>query len=491
MALPAFRPALRVLDEHRTLVGLTVLAGALRFATLDVQSFGHDEAITAGRVVLPDLRDTLAKVWTSETTPPLYYVVAWVWSKPFGTGEVGLRALSALAGTAVVPVAYGAAKALVSRRAGLTAAALVATNPMLVWYSQEARSYSLLVLVTALSFLFFASARERPSARALGGWAVASALALATHYFALFVVVPEAIWLLARASDRRRALAAVGAVAAAGVVLLPLAAQQATSGKTIWIAGIPLAERLVAAGAAFMVGDPAGELGGLALVAAVAAALALILLAACANRTERRGGMVALAIGGIALAAPLGLTVVGADYFLDRNLLPALVPLIVAVAAGLGARRAGRLGLGIAGGLCLLFAAAVVLTAARPDLQRADWRRLAVVLGDARERRLIVGPRNSDQPLDFYLRRSRQLPDEATLSTREVVVFGWRKPWALTPNLPSEFRRVSQNTTGPFGVARFRAAQPVALSSRRLSSTEVGAPAQGSAAVVLQAPVLR
>ena len=181
----------------------------------------------------------------------------------------------------------------------------------------------------------------------------------------------------------------------------------------------------------------------------------------------------------------------GADYFLDRNLLPALVPLIVAVAAGLGASRAGRAGLAVATALCTLFAATVVLTAARPDLQRADWRRVAVALGDARERRLIVGPRNSDQPLDFYLRRSRQLPDEAIASTRELVVFGWPRPGALAPDLPSGFRRVSQETAGDFDIARFRATEPMALSSRRLSAIEVGAPAQGSAAVVLQDPARR
>jgi mannosyltransferase len=491
MGMPAVRSALRVLRDHPALVALTLLAAALRFATLDVQSFGHDEAITAGRVVLPDLRDTLAKVATSETTPPLYYVVAWAWSKPFGTGEVGLRALSALAGTAVVPVAYGAARELVSRRAGLVAAALVATNPMLVWYSQEARSYSLLVLLTAVSFLLFAIARQRPSARLLAGWAAVSALALATHYFALFVVVPEAIWLLARAGNRRRALTAVGAVVAAGLVLLPLAVEQATGGKTVWIAAIPLGERLIGAGAAFLVGDPADHLGRLAIVAGVAAGLALTLLVVRADRAERRGGLVALAIGGIALACPLALALAGADYFLARNLLPALVPLIVAVAAGLGARRARGAGLAVAGALCALFAATVVLTAARPDLQRADWRQVAVALGDARERRLIVGPRNSDQPLDFYLRRSRQLPDEAGAWTREVVVFGWPRPAALAPDLPSGFRRVNQETEGAFDIARFRATKPMALSSRRLSATEVGAPAQGSAAVVLQTPARR
>src|SRR5919204_437450 len=50
--------------------------------------------------------------------------------------------------------------------------ALVATNPMLVWYSQEARAYSLLVFLTALAFLFFVTALQRPTRGTFVGWAV-------------------------------------------------------------------------------------------------------------------------------------------------------------------------------------------------------------------------------------------------------------------------------------------------------------------------------
>ena len=47
----------------------------------------------------------LHAVKVSESNPPLYYVLAWGWAKAFGTGEVGLRSLSALFGAATVPVA--------------------------------------------------------------------------------------------------------------------------------------------------------------------------------------------------------------------------------------------------------------------------------------------------------------------------------------------------------------------------------------------------
>src|SRR5215218_3444000 len=99
---------------RRLLIALTVAGAALRFGTIDLQSFWFDESVTA-RLVRDDLFGMLDRIPGGESTPPLYYVVAWLWTKPFGTGEIGLRSLSALAGTATVPVAYAAAARLVSR----------------------------------------------------------------------------------------------------------------------------------------------------------------------------------------------------------------------------------------------------------------------------------------------------------------------------------------------------------------------------------------
>ena len=122
----------------------------LRFATLDVQSFWHDEVFTV-RLMHKSFFGMLAGIRRTESTPPLYYVLAWLWTRVFGTGEVGLRSLSAVFGVATVPAAFAAGRELVSRRAGIVAAALAAASPYLVWYSQEGRSYALYALLATLS----------------------------------------------------------------------------------------------------------------------------------------------------------------------------------------------------------------------------------------------------------------------------------------------------------------------------------------------------
>src|SRR5215218_1210959 len=225
--------------RHRTmLAGIVVLAAALRFATLDTQSYWFDEATTV-HLVRMDLGGMLGAIPDSESTPPVYYVVAWLWAKVFGVGEFGLRSLSALIGTVSVPVVYALAKRAGSERAGVAAAALAAFNPLLVWYSQEARAYALLVLLCAIATLLAIDARERPRTRTTAMWAVVAALALGTHYFAIFVVGPLALWLLRSRRDRAT-IAAVAAVGVAGIALLPLAVDQADGVRADFIQGTAL-----------------------------------------------------------------------------------------------------------------------------------------------------------------------------------------------------------------------------------------------------------
>ncbi len=85
------------------LAGIIGGAALVRFATLGHQSYDHDEAVTAWRVLRGDLGGTLHVVAINERSPPLYYVLAWLWSQVFGTGEVGLRSMSAVFGASRFP----------------------------------------------------------------------------------------------------------------------------------------------------------------------------------------------------------------------------------------------------------------------------------------------------------------------------------------------------------------------------------------------------
>ncbi|HEY0390096.1 MAG TPA: glycosyltransferase family 39 protein [Solirubrobacterales bacterium] len=388
---------------------LTALGIAIRFASLGVQSYHHDEVITVARVIPGSFADMLKQVKGSESNPPLYYVLAWAWAKAFGTGEVGIRSLSALFGAATVPIAYCIGAELSSRRAGLITAALVAVSPMLIWYSQEARSYALLVFFCAASLLFFVRALRSRRGRDLALWALASGLALCSHYFAFFAVGIESLWLLVALRSRWRAmLPAVGAVALAGLALLPLISAQVNPTHIGWIEESLLSTRFFQAGISFLAGETGHVIAEpprerYALLPVILIGIALLIAAVRGSRQERRGVAIGLVVGLGVPALALIAALIGKDYVVERNLLPGLVPLAVAAAIGFAAERARRAGLLLAVVLCAYWVAYDIHVTQTPNLQRPNFRAITEALGSPRVPRAIVTWKLAADPVRFYL----------------------------------------------------------------------------------------
>jgi mannosyltransferase len=388
--------------------GLTALAALLRFLTLGVQAYHHDEAITAYRVLGGSFFDAMNAVGFSESAPPLYYVLAWPWTQLTGTGEFGLRSLSALAGVATVPVAYLIGTELRGRRAGLMAAALVAVNPMMLWYSQEARAYALLVLFGGIALLYCVRAFRDGRERDLTGWGIASALSFATHYFAVFPIAAEALLLI-----RRRGWASVRGlwiIALTGVLLSPLILHQVSKGHAEWIDNFTLGHRLWETASAFVVGETADVIARpeqplLAVVPLALCLCAFALLAFRGGREERRAVAVPFWVALVTIGVPVLLAVIpfGKDFVLARNVLPALLPLLLVVAVAVTMPAARRLGAVLAAGLLIYSFGFSVWASFSPDLQRPDWRVVADRLGEPDTPRAIVTWTIGQAPLRDYL----------------------------------------------------------------------------------------
>ena len=461
----ALREAVRTRSRVFWIVaGLTVVAAGLRFATLGVQAYHHDEIVTASRVLRDGLWHAMEAVGFSESAPPLYYAVAWIWTQLTGTGEFGLRSLSALAGVATVPVAFLLGAELSGRRAGIVAAALVAVNPMLLWYSQEARGYALLALLTAAAALYFVRALDRGRRRDFTGWGIASALALATHYFAIFPIALEAVWLLWRRG--RRATAGLWIVLLAGLALAPLAIHQMSLGHAEWIGGRSLGHRLWEAGVTFVVGET-GDIVARpetvlpAVVPLLACLAGLLMLALRGDRAERRAGGRMLAIAAATVVVPIALALLasGKDYVIARNLLPALVPLLVAVATGLTLRGARRSGAAIAAVLVVYSLGFCVWVSLSPALQRPDWEAVAVRLGEPEAPRAMVTWTLGEASLRYYLSTGSfqvQSSDGFAWNVHEVdFVSDGPVPPVPARLLGDRFRQVGYEPVGRLYIRRY------------------------------------
>jgi mannosyltransferase len=454
---------------------LTAVGGALRFGALDGQSFWLDELVTVS-LLDRDFAAMLREIRESEATPYLYYVVAWPWSRVAGLGEIGLRSLSAAAGTATIPVAYGAGAALATRRVGVLAAALVAVHPFLTWYALEARSYALLILLGACSVLFLGRALRDPSRWDLLGWGLTASLALATHYFAVFLVAAEAAWLLARYRPRRDALAATLVPALVLLAHVPLLLAQRGNGEAV--ASTSLTSRIGGGLKALVVGysfplEVAGTL--------LAGALVLVGLVLAATRTSehaRAGALVAGSIAAAAVAVPVALAVVGADYLSARNLVLAVVPGAVCLAAGYAT---SRLGLAAAGALLALLLAITVAVALDDRYGRTDWRGAADRLQPSTAARaIVVTPYMSRFLWRPYLQGLEE-PSGDTIAVREIAVVGLategglsggavQPPDAPPPAPPAGFALTSVERTPTLVLVTYRAPAPTAVSESTLAA---------------------
>jgi len=455
------------------LAGLIALAAILRFATLEVQSLWLDEAATIG-LVRRGFWDMLSVLPAAESSPPLYYVLAWVWAKLFGTGAIGVRSLSVVLGTLIVPVAYAAALP-VSRRAGLWAAAIAAASPLTFYYSQEARAYALLILLCGLSFVLFQRALEAPRPRTLALWALTGALALLTHYFAAFVLLPEAVWLVRRHGARASA-PYVGALCLVGAALAPLAIRQRSDSKSNWIEDTSLASRIAQAPKQFLVGiDSPAEYAATG-AATLLVALALGLLIARGGGRERAAAARAGVVVAVALGVPLVLALTGAiDVFNGRNVVGVWVPAAAVVAIALAA--GGRAGAVVGGLLAAVSLAVIAGVLTDPTTQRDDWRDAAKALPTG-SGSVVVAPANGEVPLRLYLPGVRQLKG-SSIEARELsfLAFPERRTGraSLPPAPPSEappgFRPAGTKETDTYAVSRFVAAQPTSVSRRELQAT--------------------
>ncbi len=449
------------------LLALTALAAALRFSTLDLQSLWYDEAFTPVHVLHASLSSTLHAVVHTENTPPLWYVLEWAITRVLGTGAVALRLLSAFAGVVTVPVAWAIAGELSSRRAAVACAAFVAVNPLLVWYSQEARAYALFVLFAALAMLYFLRALNDPghgSRRSanLAAFAISGSLALLTHYFAVFLLAPMVL-LLAWDSERRRA--ALGAIAALGIVclaLLPLISAQGGHG-TQWIGEWALSSRLQAIPQYYLTSYYGAALGhGIELLVAlpILAGLGFGLWRVLTPR-EERGALIALAVAAGGILLPILLVAFGADYLAPRNLVAAMIPVSALIAVVVTAGRTGRAGLVFAGLIAIAFLSITVDVDLSPRLQRGDWHGLARALSRGAQDRVITTVELGAAPLEYYLPPLHNLPSGTAVKVVEIDETGYSplRRGAASPPVPG-FRLVSSQDI--HGLIMYRFLSPVA-----------------------------
>ncbi|MDD1715579.1 MAG: glycosyltransferase family 39 protein [Methanolinea sp.] len=172
---------------------LTVIGAALRFYSLGESSLWLDEALTYRFSLHP-----FGEYWGlissgGEVHPPLFY---WFthFTLGFGHNEAVLRFLPALFGVLAIPAVYLLGSVAVDRNAGILGAALITFSPFHLFYSQEARMYTMLMLFLILALFFFLRARGEGRTTDWILFGVFSALAFWTHFFSAVLIAAAFFW---------------------------------------------------------------------------------------------------------------------------------------------------------------------------------------------------------------------------------------------------------------------------------------------------------
>ena len=285
----------------------------------------------------------------------------------------------------------------------------------------------------------------RAHARRLAAFAVAGALALLTHYFALFLLAPMCVWLLvawsppapARRAGSRRRRGPRGPRAdpprrgpgrPRHAVDRALGARQPPgSDPPVLLTGYS--------------GAPLGHGIELLVALLILAGLGYGLWSVLEPR-EERGALIALLLSACGVLIPVALVAFGADYLAPRNLVAAMIPLTALIALVTVAARTGRVGAVIASLIALAFLALSIDVDLSPRLQRGDWRGIAQCHGlPARRRRAVLSRRLSWRRSSGVLPPApAQPPRRATVtvtkSTRPVTAAASRRRPAARPRLP-------------------------------------------------------
>ncbi|MDP2860288.1 MAG: glycosyltransferase family 39 protein [bacterium] len=197
------------------------LAVFLRLVNLS-QSFWLDESISALMAIKP-----FPFQWTglgNDFQPPLYYLILHFWQN-FGHSEWWLRLPSVIFGTGTVYMVYRLGKELKGENFGFLASFLMAIAPYHIYYSQEARMYSLVVFLTTVAIFFFLKSQ----------WPLyflTSVFALYTHYFFFFILFSLGIYTIFFKREILKSwLAATAAAGFAFLFWLPTFLVQLSGGK--------------------------------------------------------------------------------------------------------------------------------------------------------------------------------------------------------------------------------------------------------------------
>jgi mannosyltransferase len=429
---------------------MTAMALLLRLYHLGAQGLWYDEAYTLFIARMPVVEAWRALV-VDGVHPPLFYAVQKA-ALALGHSEFALRLPSAVFGAAAVPLVYLLGRQWAGKGAAALAALLVTLSPFHLWTSQDARMYSLLVVLALACMLTFDGVLRRPSLGVEAAFVASSALAYLTHYFALMLPLVQLVYLAANLRARPRLLRLwTGLQLLAGLPLLGwlyvLSRRDAQIFGIGWIP-VPHPQDLVET----LVNFTVGYTTPLRLWQWLGLGTCLVFLVL--GLRTRWGVPSAKLLVALWAFLPMVLTFLLSlrrPVYIDRFLILSAPALLFLIAAGVASLRE-RYALASAALLVALFGFSAIRFCFQPGQEKEQWREAAAYLSRAApDEAIIVRVLQIVVPLSVYY--DGPLPLEAMEVNRTVtplsqLAIGHKGIWLVYWNAAADAHRVA--TSPPF-----------------------------------------
>ncbi|PIR98956.1 hypothetical protein COT87_02005 [Candidatus Collierbacteria bacterium CG10_big_fil_rev_8_21_14_0_10_44_9] len=172
---------------------ILALATILRLILLN-QSLWLDESIQA--LALMGKMGPLMQYALADYQPPLYHLIGYAFTQLFGYSEIALRLPSIISGLFTVYFVVKIGEVIGNRKIGLIAGLLAATNPLLIYYSQEGRTYALTTFFVTASFYHFMLLLKQKSTKSYLLYSLFTTAFLWTSYLSWFVMLAQGIYAL-------------------------------------------------------------------------------------------------------------------------------------------------------------------------------------------------------------------------------------------------------------------------------------------------------
>lgn len=172
---------------------ILILGLILRLVSLN-QSLWLDEAINVVNAKNLGLLTFITKYPIGDFHPPGYFLLLWLWSHLMGFSEIMVRIPSVIFGLLTIWLTYLIGKKLFSENVGILSGLLLASAPLHVYYSQEARMYSLAALAVTLNVYFFLKLLKKESNSKIY-YVVSAALVIYSDYLAYLIFPTQLIYL--------------------------------------------------------------------------------------------------------------------------------------------------------------------------------------------------------------------------------------------------------------------------------------------------------